>query len=172
MKSEIKRGRSDLSVRPTTVGDIPAMMELERRCATAAHWTEEQYRRLFQAESVRRLAFLIEGSGEAASGSGSQSGGNVYGFLVACRAGPDWELENIVVAPEVRRQGLGVKLLDELFARARQAETGGVFLEVRESNEVARRFYEKYGFQEAGRRRAYYSSPQEDAIVYQWEMGG
>jgi ribosomal-protein-alanine N-acetyltransferase len=37
---------------------------------------------------------------------------------------------------------------------------------VRESNTAARRLYEKLGFSEIGRRKAYYHNPQEDAILY------
>jgi ribosomal-protein-alanine N-acetyltransferase len=38
-------------------------------------------------------------------------------------------------------------------------------LEVRRSNEPARRLYERLGFSIAGVRRAYYSHPVEDALV-------
>jgi ribosomal-protein-alanine N-acetyltransferase len=40
-----------------------------------------------------------------------------------------------------------------------------VFLEVRESNEVARRLYSVLGFAKVGRRRSYYRRPVEDAVV-------
>ncbi len=39
-----------------------------------------------------------------------------------------------------------------------------------ESNQAARRLYEKHGFQEAGRRRAYYRNPEEDAVLYHWSL--
>ena len=38
-------------------------------------------------------------------------------------------------------------------------------LEVRRSNEDARRLYERFGFAAAGVRRAYYTNPVEDALV-------
>jgi ribosomal-protein-alanine N-acetyltransferase len=41
-----------------------------------------------------------------------------------------------------------------------------VFLEVRESNAAARTLYENAGFEQTGRRRSYYTSPLEDAILY------
>ena len=79
---------------------------------------------------------------------------------------PEWELENIVVAPAVRRMGVGIQLLDSLLVQARQNDSASIFLEVRESNTEARRLYEKLGFRENGRRRAYYTSPSEDAVLY------
>jgi ribosomal-protein-alanine N-acetyltransferase len=42
---------------------------------------------------------------------------------------------------------------------------GEIFLEVRESNQTARKFYESIGFQEIGRRRDYYKNPVESGIV-------
>ena len=42
---------------------------------------------------------------------------------------------------------------------------GAVFLEVRESNEAAIRFYELYHFKVVSRRTKYYESPLETGIV-------
>jgi ribosomal-protein-alanine N-acetyltransferase len=39
------------------------------------------------------------------------------------------------------------------------------YLDVRVSNTVARKLYEKYGFVFQGMRKNYYSNPEEDAIV-------
>jgi ribosomal-protein-alanine N-acetyltransferase len=40
-----------------------------------------------------------------------------------------------------------------------------MFLEVRESNSAARALYASRGFLAVGRRRGYYRSPVEDALV-------
>ncbi len=40
-----------------------------------------------------------------------------------------------------------------------------LYLEVRVSNTAAQRLYERYDFEEVGRRPGYYTSPVEDAIV-------
>jgi ribosomal-protein-alanine N-acetyltransferase len=87
-------------------------------------------------------------------------------FLVAHHLGPEWELENIVVAPFARRKGLGARLVGELLTHVREAGSEHVFLEVRESNQPARILYEKSGFKETGRRSGYYMNPSEDAILY------
>jgi len=63
--------------------------------------------------------------------------------------------------PQVRRQGIGRELLGDILARHR----GQFFLEVRESNLPARRFYARFGFREVTRRLRYYSNPVETAIV-------
>jgi [ribosomal protein S18]-alanine N-acetyltransferase len=70
------------------------------------------------------------------------------------------------VAPSARRIGVGKRLLERLLDGARETHSTSVFLEVRESNVAARTLYEKLGFRETGRRKSYYASPLEDAVLY------
>lgn len=144
-------------IRTAVAADIPNILDLERACDTAAHWTEEQYRQIFQAfeDNHERLLLIAE---DGAHGFG--------GFLVAHRVHQEWELENIVVVPDARRKGLATMLLRELVSRAQAARGEFVFLEVRESNAAARAFYVKAGFEETSRRKAYYANPVEDAVLY------
>jgi ribosomal-protein-alanine N-acetyltransferase len=80
--------------------------------------------------------------------------------------GREWELENVVVKATFRRKGVATALLNELLIRTRATGSEAVVLEVRESNQAARSLYLKWGFEQAGRRKAYYSTPPEDAILY------
>jgi len=93
---------------------------------------------------------------------------NLLGFIVALQIAPEWELENIVVSPAALRKGIGKRLLQALLDAARKTNSQAVFLEVRESNQGARSFYEKSGFAQTGRRKSYYSNPLEDAVLYRW----
>jgi ribosomal-protein-alanine N-acetyltransferase len=84
-------------------------------------------------------------------------GAQAVGFSL-CRAVVDEvELLLIAVAPQVRRQGAGSRLL--LRAQEDAMARGGamVFLEVREDNEAARCLYQSVGFAVIGRRADYYS---------------
>jgi [ribosomal protein S18]-alanine N-acetyltransferase len=151
-------------IRSATPADIPAIIGIEQQCAKAAHWTEQQYRRAFQRGSATRLVLVAESSMTSASRPAPV--GDVVGFLVARHLAAEWELENIVVAPTARREGLGKRLLEALFSAARKTSGGSVFLEVRESNAAARSLYERAGFEQTGRRKGYYADPVEDAILY------
>ena len=53
------------------------------------------------------------------------------------------------------------------MAQARLRDAQEAFLEVRASNQTAARLYERYGFNEIGRRRNYYPAVggREDALV-------
>lgn len=139
---------------------IAEMIRLERQSPGAAHWSEEQYQQLFRGEndSLERLVLTAEEFDSKCSA--------IFGFLVARRIAPDWELENIVVAPHFRGKGIGTRLLEALFRRASQTNSESVFLEVRASNKTARSLYERLGFIETARRKSYYINPLEDAILY------
>ncbi|MBI2755480.1 MAG: ribosomal protein S18-alanine N-acetyltransferase [Chloroflexi bacterium] len=67
--------------------------------------------------------------------------------------------------PEQRGKGIGELLLLGLIDRALAVGARWMTLEVRVSNTVARRLYEKYTFREMGVRRRYYSDNNEDALV-------
>ena len=135
------------------------MMDLEHQSPAAAHWSPNQYEALFSAASSQpseALAWIAEAESEAPE---------ILAFLVARRLDAEWELENIVVAEKVRRQGAGMLLLRELIRHAQAQQGSAIFLEVRESNRSARALYRKAGFEEVGLRKSYYSNPAEDAIV-------
>lgn len=144
----------NLSIRPATVADLPAMMALEKRAATAAHWSAEQYQDLLHSTESVRLALVLTIENE------------VQAFMIARVVHEEWEIENIAVAAPARRRGFGTRLLGELLDMARAKSASAVFLEVRESNQAARALYERWAFLESGRRRRYYSDPVEDAILY------
>ena len=148
-----------MKIRTATPDDIPFLLRLERESTTAAHWTVEQYTNAFRdAAGARRLVLLVERDDVP------------LGFLVAQHIASEWELENIVVSSTERRKGIGAHLLRALIAAASQSASESVFLEVRESNLPARRFYEKTGFQQAGVRKGYYRDPSEDAILYRLDI--
>jgi ribosomal-protein-alanine N-acetyltransferase len=141
-----------LRVRPATPADIPALLALERRAPTAAHWSETDYQQLF-IESSGRVALVI---GEVV----------VQGFVIGRDLGPEWELENVVVASSAQGRGLGTQMVAELVGLACNRRAKAMFLEVRESNRAARALYTRLGFVESGRRKSYYQVPEEDAILY------
>jgi ribosomal-protein-alanine N-acetyltransferase len=143
-----------LSIRAATSADLPGMMALEKRAATAAHWSAPQYEALFRGHHPERTALIIE----------DESG--LQGFVIARAVDREWEIENIAIAAPARRHGLGTRLLGELLDLARGRGADAVFLEVRESNRAARALYEKWAFLEGARRPRYYKDPEEDAILY------
>lgn len=153
-----------MKIRKATAADLRPMMDLAAESTTAAHWTEQQYRDLISpAVKADRMAIVAEGSPVSDSAAPEEG---LLGFLIARYQPPECELENIVVSPAVQRKGVGRQLLNALLLGATETNCESVFLEVRESNRVARAFYENVGFRVNGRRKSYYSNPDEEAILY------
>jgi ribosomal-protein-alanine acetyltransferase len=168
-----------MRVRPAEFDDIPRLLAIERQSPSAAHWSEREYRVLFpgtpptlaegaanEHSTPRRICLVVETAAEVAAGSSAGPASRVIaGFVVALCLGQEWEIENIVVDPALRRRGCAKVLLRELLSRATNESAGRVLLEVRESNQSAQAFYARWGFQVIGRRRNYYRDPEEDAIL-------
>jgi ribosomal-protein-alanine N-acetyltransferase len=72
---------------------------------------------------------------------------------------------NIAILPEYRGKKLGEALLGKLISTAREMGARSMTLEVRVTNHVAQSLYRKFGFQNGGIRKNYYSDNQEDALI-------
>jgi ribosomal-protein-alanine N-acetyltransferase len=142
---------STLTLRPASGTDLSLMATLESR-STAHPWSEGQYRGSF--ESGHQLII-------------AQRGTEVIGLAVIMQVRDEAHLLNIVIDHDWQGQGLGRQLLGELMQQMRQQGALRMFLEVRESNTVARALYESMGFSECGIRKHYYRAEQgrEHAIL-------
>jgi len=74
-------------------------------------------------------------------------------------------ITNIAVHPDYRGRCLGKTLLKVLMEEAAYLGADRITLEVRASNWIAQRLYERMGFVCAGIRKGYYSDNQEDAYI-------
>jgi ribosomal-protein-alanine N-acetyltransferase len=80
-------------------------------------------------------------------------------------------LMNIAVLPEFRRRGAGKMLLGNAIGELKRLQPNTkLTLEVRQSNTVAVRFYEKSGFNVTGKRNKYYQEPEDDAIIMELDI--
>lgn len=89
------------------------------------------------------------------------------GFAMAWAAAGDAELLTVAVVPDARRRGVGASLVTAASVAALVRGAASMHLEVSEENEAARALYRKLGYEEAGRRHAYYAGEggAVDAIV-------
>jgi ribosomal-protein-alanine N-acetyltransferase len=88
----------------------------------------------------------------------------IVGYLCRWFVADEIHILNIAVHPRYRRRGIGAMLLREALREGRQGRADAVTLEVRRSNESARRLYEAFRFEEVGVRRNYYGRG-EDALI-------
>ena len=111
-------------------------------------WSFETYKK--QLSNPDDISFLAFCNGEAA------------GFIsVWCVCG-EAEINNIGVVEKFRRMGIAKALFDSAYNAAKAEKW---YLEVRESNQGAIKFYEKLGFEVIGRREKYYIDNGEDALL-------
>ncbi len=93
--------------------------------------------------------------------------GFLDGYGIMSVAAGECHILNLCVHPRSQGGGTGTRLLDYLLEVAVNHAADTAFLEVRPSNEIARRLYLKSGFNEVGMRRAYYPARngREDAVI-------
>jgi ribosomal-protein-alanine N-acetyltransferase len=139
-----------ISFRPMTAADIDTVLKIEY-AAFSHPWT----RGIF-TDSLTAYSCWVMFEGE------QQVGHGVIQVII-----DEAHLLNITVKAESQGRGLGLKLLEHLMQQAQAQGANDCFLEVRASNQGAYRLYERYGFNEVGRRRDYYPAVggREDALV-------
>jgi polysaccharide biosynthesis protein PslH len=137
---------SDVVVREAGKADLEPIAVIQAASPEASSWSPESY--------------LDNGCLVGVSQ------GRVAGFVAYRQvAEGEFEILNLAVAQESRRRGVATALGCELLNLVH----GSVFLEVRSSNDSARKLYEKLGFRKVGVRQAYYRSPPEDGIVMRFQ---
>ena len=89
----------------------------------------------------------------------------VAGFCAFWRVVDQIHINNLAIRPELRGKGLGGYMLARVLDEAATLGAPHATLEVRRSNETARRLYERAGFTVASVRSGYYNNPIEDALI-------
>ena len=136
-------------VSPDQIDSVVAIEE-----ASFTHpWTRDMYLAELDNRGVS-FCFLAQDAAGAAAG-----------FCSFWRVLDELHINNLAVLPEHRRVGVASALLAFVLQEGVRMGARRATLEVRRSNEAARRLYERFGFTVAGVRRGYYTRPNEDALV-------
>jgi ribosomal-protein-alanine N-acetyltransferase len=143
--------------RLTEARDLDLVAELEERCFTNP-WTREMLaRELAQSDVAQVFVLRLPGC-------------PVAGFCSCWIIADELHINTIAIEPSFRRRGLARTLLRHVMAEAARRGAVRATLEVRSSNEPARRLYEALGFRVSATRTRYYSHPEEDALIL-WKEG-
>lgn len=133
-----------------TTADLPTAHRIE--CQSPSPWTHRQLAEELTYPESLQLACR------------SASGLELIGFLLGRLIPGEAEILKIATAREFHRQGAASRLLQAFLAAARQRGVNRFYLELRAQNAPARALYEKHDFEMTGRRRNYYTAPQDDAL--------
>lgn len=90
--------------------------------------------------------------------------GKIYGYMIVLDSVDVNEILKIATIKEQRNKNIASQLLEKIKDK-------DIFLEVRESNEVAIKFYKKNNFKQIAVRKKYYSDTNENAIIMKLEVG-
>jgi len=75
-----------------------------------------------------------------------------------------FNFSNILYYISLHNSTFGKGLLEYTISEALKRNVETIFLEVRVSNTPARNLYQRFDFEEIGKRKYFYSNPIEDAI--------
>jgi [ribosomal protein S18]-alanine N-acetyltransferase len=138
-------------IRRMNLQDIDQVLQVEKRSFTAP-WS----RQAFMTELIdNHLARYVV----------AEYNGRIVGYAGVWMIIDEGHVTNIAVDPDFRGKHLGEKLLRTLISICLAQGGKKMTLEVRVTNHVAQKLYEKYGFERVGVRKGYYTDNREDALI-------
>ncbi len=96
------------------------------------------------------------------------------GFVLARTAADEAEILTVAVSRQLRRDGMGWRLMGAVIRHLRAEAIATLFLEVDETNRPAIALYEKLGFRQVAERSRYYtqeSGVRTAALVLRLDLG-
>lgn len=152
-----------MPIRKMEIADIPAVLAIQDELQFQ-EWNEKQ----FASEIKASYAACFVYESDKTINDASSEPAKILGYSIFHILGPDSELLSIATTGSHQQKGIGQQLLDAGFAKLDFSNGDCCFLEVREGNAKARKFYEKNKFKSYSIRKKYYSDG-EDAILYKTE---
>jgi len=146
---------SEPGIEPMREDHLPAILEIEDD-SFGMPWSEDGFLRALDNPGTIAYVALIDGT--------------VVGYVMALRADDQAEVLKLAVRGDVRGQGIARVLNARCIEELKTLGCRELFLEVRRSNHAAISLYDGFGFKSIGVRKAYYTSPVEDAVMMKREL--
>ena len=150
--------RPPLLLESASEEDVEALVDLEQRCHSHP-WRASSFREEM-LDATRGGVVVLRAPYEPA-----EPARGIVGYYAYRVVADEMHLLNLVVAPELRRSGLGAFMLSRALEQGARRGAEAVYLEVRRSNRAAQALYERFGFLTVSVRPDYYTDPREDALV-------
>ena len=129
---------------------VKALAEVEESCFSDA-WSEKS---LAEEIGNENSHFFVAVKGE-----------EILGYIGTQSICGECYITRICVSENARKQGIGSRLLEKAIVSCKLRNDEFISLEVRKSNKIAIKLYNKFGFKKVGERKNFYRLPDEDAII-------
>ncbi len=140
----------DTVIKKMDSSHIKSLSDIEKECFSTP-WSEE--------------ALKVELDNNFARFFVAECDGVVSGYIGAHNILGEVYITNVAVSKAFRRKGIAEKLIKTLVEFCENEGMEFITLEVRRSNEAAKKLYSKMEFKEVGERKDFYENPREDAIL-------
>lgn len=139
-----------LTVTEMSLEDIDEVLEVEAQCFKTP-WSKNAFEMELKNMTARYVV--------------AKEDGVVVGYGGIWLIIDEGHITNIAVRENHRGKNVGSRILSALIDICKSRDISSMTLEVRVSNEPAKKLYAKYGFKEAGIRPRYYTDNNEDAMI-------
>jgi ribosomal-protein-alanine N-acetyltransferase len=162
-----------LTLRYMALPDIPEVSAIDQVSFDPA-WSARSYAYEVSESNYSHMVVLEQGEEEKPkpgwrrlvqniSGNGNESGSQIVGYGGLWHIVDESHISTIATHPQFRGRGWGEVLLAGMIHRSITLKAAYIVLEVRVSNIVAQRLYEKYEFETLAVKPKYYHNNGEDA---------
>ncbi len=148
MEQKSQKPSREIIIKDLAIQELQEVYEIEKS-SFSSPWSYELWQKELSNPLSHNLIAKIEG----------EVIGYLCYWLVACEA----HLLRIAIKREYRGKGYAKLLISKM--KESLPEGIEIYLEVRDSNWRAIRFYESIGFKKIGVRKGYYTPEKEDAIL-------
>lgn len=140
----------ELTIRLMQESDLPSVVAIER-ISFSTPWSETLFfNELYKQCSIPKVAVI---------------GDRIAGYICANHVADEGHILNLAVHPDFRGKGIAKILVKHSLEELKENACRFLYLEVRVSNNAARKLYEGFGFSVVGTRKIYYTEPNEDAVI-------
>ncbi|HBG92028.1 MAG TPA: ribosomal-protein-alanine N-acetyltransferase [Nitrospiraceae bacterium] len=142
--------RKGLTIRTMQESDLPSIVKIER-LSFSTPWSETSFfNEIYKQRSIPKVAVIDD---------------RIAGYICANHVADEGHILNLAVHPDFRGKGIANTLVENILEELKENACRFLYLEVRASNNAARKLYEGFGFSVVGTRKEYYTEPKEDAVI-------
>ncbi len=143
---------NNFNVEKLALYHLDDIMEVEEKCYGAHHWSRNSFVQELNNNCARYLTV-------------NTSDKKCVGYMGVWRIFDEAHVTNLAVHPDYQGLGLAHLLILSSLDECYKDKIKYMTLEVRVTNERAKKVYESFGFKSLGVRKKYYQDNGEDALI-------